>query len=81
MNGAPAIAFRFRSTAPMPRVERTLLLPATSNLAVADARAHRNIPCPVALCRASAGARSILTAHIAGMGRRHPHRYRRVQLP
>jgi hypothetical protein len=39
MNGAPRIAFRFRSTAPMPRVERTLLLPATSNPAIADAGA------------------------------------------
>jgi hypothetical protein len=36
--------------------ERTLLLPATSNLAVADARAHRNIPCPVTLCPAFSGS-------------------------
>jgi hypothetical protein len=83
MNGVPAITFRFRSTAPMPRVERTLLLPATSNPAIADAGAHRNLSCPIALYRASAGARSIPTAHIAGMGRPHRYRwtYRRVQLP
>ena len=53
------------------------------NHAIANARAARNIPCPVTLCRASAGASPIPTAHIAGMDRRHRHRWacRRVQLP
>ena len=83
MTAAPTISFRFRSTAPMLRLECPFLLLATSNVAIAGATAHCDILCPITVCPTSAAAHSILTAHVAAGYRRHYNRWAqsRVQLP
>jgi hypothetical protein len=83
MIAAPTITFRFRSTAPMLRLERPLLLLATRNAAIAGATAHYDILCPITVCPTSAAAHSISTAQVAAGRRRHCDRWAhsRVQLP
>ena len=83
MIAAPTITFRFRSTTPMLRLERPLLLLATRNAAIAGATAHCDILCPITFWLTSAAAHSILIAHLAAGRHRHCDRgaHSRVQLP
>jgi hypothetical protein len=80
---APATAFRFQSTASLPRVEPTLLSSSTSNALITDVRAHRDIPCSLTFGRAAPAGRFVRIAHIAARGYRRRRRWahRQVQFP